>query len=136
VGELHRESSQLRKAPCHRSVIAGIALLTFLFSANGLLFGEHAAEEMLSEATRMGGDSHDSAALCELHSASHPHDHSQHAHSGSECCGVHGHSHDFRSAQPPSVSPSFSSSPRRFFDNDAYIPEVCLERFIPPQNRA
>jgi hypothetical protein len=136
VCELHRESSQLIRIPFHRSVIAGIVLLTFLFSANGLLFGSHAAEEMLSEATRIVGDTRDSASFCGHHS-SHHHDHSHHSHSDTECCGAHGHhNHDFKSGQPLIVSPSFSTFQRRFFDIDAYISEVYLERFIPPQNRA
>jgi hypothetical protein len=137
VCDFHRESSQLIKIPFHRSVIAGITLLTFLFSANGLLFGSHAAEEMLSAATRIAGDTHDSTSFCGLHSLSDHHDHSHHSHSDTECCGAHGHhSHDFRSGQSLVVAPSFSSSQRpRFFDIDACIPEVYLERFIPPQNR-
>jgi hypothetical protein len=129
VCELHRESSLLT-----RILIAGIVLLTFLFSANGLLFGSHAAEEMLSETTRIVGDTHDSASLCGLLSLADHHDHSHHCHSDTECCGAHGHhSHDFRSGQPLNISPSFFSFQRRFCDIDACIPEVYLERFIPPQ---
>jgi hypothetical protein len=133
VCERHRESSQLIRIPFHRPVIAAIALLTFLFSANGLLFGSHAADEMLSEAWGVG-DSHGSASACGHLSVSDQHDHSHHSHSDTDCCGAHGHhSHDFRSGQPLVVSPSFFSSRRRFFDIDAAIPEVYLERFIPPQ---
>jgi hypothetical protein len=137
VCEFHRESSHLIRIPFHRSVIAGLVLLTFLFSANGLLFGSHLAEEMLSAATRIVDDTHDSTSLCGLHSSSHHHDHGHHSHSDTECCGAHGHhSHDFRIGQSLVVSPSFSSSQRRFFHIDAYIPEVYLDRFIPPQNPA
>jgi hypothetical protein len=124
----------LIRIPLHRSVIAGIVLLTFLLSANGLFFGSHAAEEILSEATRIVGDPHGFASLCGLLSLSDHHDHSHHSHSDTECCGGHGHhSHDFRSGQPPLVSPSFFSTQRRFFDIAASIHEVYLERFIPPQ---
>lgn len=125
------------RTPLHSSIISGIVLLTFLFSANGFLFGSHAAEEMLSEAARIVNEDFDFASRCESHSSLHHHGHSHHSHNDSDCCGVHGHhSHDFRIGQPLIVSPFVFSSQRRFFDIVVYIPEVYLERFIPPQNNA
>ncbi|MDO3380262.1 hypothetical protein [Geoalkalibacter halelectricus] len=121
----------------HGSIISSIVLLIFLFSANGLLFGSHAAKEIFSGAAGIACEDHDFASGCELHSSSHHHGHDHHSHNGTECCGTHGnHSHDFRSVQPLIVSPSLSSSQHRFFDIAVFLPEVYLERFIPPQNRA
>jgi hypothetical protein len=120
---------------CHQSTIAGIVLFAFLLSANGFLFGSHAVGgEMLLETTRAAGESHDPASACSL---SHHHGHSPHSHADPECCGAHGHhSHEFRNVQPLIVAHPSSFFHPRFSEDTAHIPEVYLERFIPPQNPA
>jgi hypothetical protein len=133
LGQLFKGTSQLIRFFFHKSS-AGILLFAFLLSANGLLFGSHAVEEMRLATSRVAGENQNPASFCSL---SHHHDQYPSSHADSDCCGAHGHhSHEFRGVQPPIVAqPTFSFHPQ-FFEGTAHLPEVYLERFIPPQNPA
>lgn len=129
------EKRLLPLIPRHAPFFAGLLLLAFLFSANGLLFGNHAVEEMFNDASRLV-EGWQCVADFSSFDHHHTHDTGRHAHGGGDCCDTHSHhSHDFKAGQAPTVRPA-TASRMRFFETFAYLPEVFLERFVPPQNLA
>lgn len=122
---------------CKRS-LATLAALIFLLSPNALLFASHATEEM-QLAICSGG--HDPiASPLNAHSADHHHTHCEPDGQNGEtpergCCSSHiPHSHDLVPAPVPSLICSVSVPAVTFFEPMVYIPEVFLDRFVPPQN--
>jgi hypothetical protein len=128
----------MQRRPYHIPILSGFFALLFLFSANVLFVGTHAAEELVREAARLaavGAATHAHNGLpgdCAHHGEAD----SAHSHSGGDCCDTHNpHSHDFRGETLPTVGAA-NMAPLRFFEHPASHSEVFLERFIPPPNHA
>lgn len=122
-----------------RSLAALVALL-FLLSPNVLLFSAHAAQEL--QLAFSGGISHAMAGPQNPHSQDHHHTHCQPDGQGGEtpdqgCCSSHlPHSHDLAQAPVPALVFSVPLAPLVFPEPAVYLPEVFLDRFVPPQNPA
>lgn len=120
----------------HKTLLASLTLLVFLFSANALCFGSHAVEEMLQAADQVANASLEEPRAISFSHHHHPGaaDDKGHDGSGSDsyCCDTQ-HNHDLAGASTASVSAlNFSTLP--FIEPFAWLPEVFLDRFIPPQN--
>lgn len=121
----------------HRVLLASLTLLAFLCSANALSFGIHAAEEMLqaadliANAPNLPAFSLEEPSALDAHHQGSPSDHGE----GSDCCDNH---HNHSSAEGPAtlVIASIAAASLRFIEPFAQLPEVFLDRFIPPQNLA
>lgn len=124
---------------CKRS-FAALVTLIFLLSPNALLFAAHAAEEM--QVAFNGGISHPLASPQNPHPEEHHHTHCQPDGQGGEtpdhdCCSSHvPHSHDLAQAPAPALVFSAPLAPLVFLEPAVYLPEVFLDRFVPPQNLA
>ena len=110
----------------HKTLLGVIVLLVFVFSANALLFGSHAAEEARGAVTAAGA-------------VEHHHDDSGHEHSndqdGSHCCDTN-HSHDVTDSESFELAAWTQSTSLRVIDPTHHLLEVYRERFIPPQHQA
>lgn len=123
----------------YKRSLAALVTLIFLLSPNTLLFGAHAAQEM--QLAFSGGISHAMASPQNPHPEDH-HTHCEPDGQGAEtpnhgCCSSHlPHSHDL--AQAPVPAPAFSAplATLAFLEPAIYLPEVFLDRFVPPQNLA
>lgn len=130
----------------HKTLLASLTLLVFLFSANAFFFGSHAAEEMLQAAYQAANvsvlptSSLEEARVVGSHHHHHPStadDESHHGHddsAGNDCCDTQ-HSHDLADGSTPSAS-ALTFSTLRFIEPFAWLPEIFLDRFIPPQNHS
>ena len=114
-------------------------LLTFLFSANALGFGHHAAAEMhqamnqIAVISTLPALSAEDAHAVFAHHHGHPDDDGQSKdHDSSE---TH-HSHDTEAATIALTFVTPVSSLLRCIEPLSYFPEVFLDRFIPPKNHA
>lgn len=117
--------------PAHHRFFALLLLLAFLFSTNALAFAGHAVEKMAHGAENFSSADTPFSAPLEHHHHTAPAE----GHHGSDCCGSY-HSHASLLCQPSSLAPHLSVSSLTFFEPFTYIPEVFLDRFIPPQNLA
>ncbi|MHB8707241.1 MAG: hypothetical protein ACYC9I_00030 [Desulfuromonadales bacterium] len=110
----------------HKTLLGIIVLLVFVFSANALLFGSHAAEEARGAVTTAGA-------------VEHHHDDSGHEHGndqdGSHCCDTN-HSHDVTGSDPYVLTSWTQGTSLGAIDPTHHLLEVCHERFIPPQHQA
>jgi len=119
-----------------KKYIGGVFLFFFLFSANVLLYSSHFIEEF-------GHDNHtlvnhagnsDSSISSTMVVANHQHEGEQGAHheDGESCCDSHSH------VSIPYQPISYTHSPRLIThltgEPFRFIPEVYLDKFIPPQN--
>jgi hypothetical protein len=115
-----------------------LVLLTFLFSANALSFGHHAAEEMHQAMNQIAAISNLSALSAEDAHAVFAHHHGQpdggdsNSHDNNESH----HSHDTETAPITFTVATLASSLLRFIEPFSYLPEVFFDRFIPPQKHA
>ncbi len=112
-------------------------LLTFLFSANALSFGHHAAEEMHQAMNQIVALSTLPALSAEDAHAVFAHHHNQpddgdNSHDSNESH----HSHDTETAPITFAVATLASSLLRFIEPSSYLPEVFFDRFIPPRNHA
>jgi hypothetical protein len=129
----------LHQLNCHKTLLASLLLLVYLFSANALVFGIHAAEEMILAADH-GATTCASLGPGEVNlSDVYDHDHSDAGHGkdhhGDGFSDSH-HTHDLADGPIASISKVISSTSLRFFEPFAWFPTVFLDRFIPPQNLA
>lgn len=120
----------------HKNRISAVFLFFFLFSANALLFSTHAVQEMGHDHTAASyvsssGTTADAPAAV---TASHQHDDQQGAqhNSGESCCDSHSHATILY--QPLNYQHTPFSIAQRSSDPFRFIPEVYLDKFIPPQN--
>lgn len=122
----------------HQKYIGGIFLFFFLFSANALLYSFHFVVEFGHDdhvIASYSGDS-DSSISSTMDVANHQHEGDQGAHheDGESCCDSHSHASILFQPIPYKHSPRLithlSGEPFKF------IPEVYLDKFIPPQNLA
>lgn len=116
-----------------------LVLLTFLFSANALSFGHHAAAEMhqamnqITAISTLPALSAEDAHAVFAHHHGHPDDDGQSKeHDSSE---TH-HSHDTEAATIALTFATPASSTLHCIEPFSYFPEVFLDRFIPPKNHA
>jgi hypothetical protein len=113
-----------------------LVLLTFLFSANALSFGHHAAEEMhqamnqIVAISTLEALSTEDAHAVFAHHHGHPDDGQSENHDSNE---VH-HSHDTESAPLELILAPLASSSLHFIELFVWTPEVYFDRFIPPQD--
>lgn len=114
-----------------------LVLVTFLFSANALSFGHHAAEEMhqamnqIAAISTLPALSAEDAHAVFGHHHGHPDDDGQSKdHDSSE---TH-HSHDTEAATIALTFATPASSALRGIEPLSCFPEVFLDRFIPPKN--
>lgn len=122
----------------HPKYIGGIFLLFFLFSANVLLYSSHFVVEFGHDDHIVAGHSgnSDSSISSSTIAANHQHEGDQGAHHEDveSCCDSHSH------ASIPYQPISYSHSPRPIThltgEPFRFIPEVYLDKFIPPQNLA
>lgn len=122
----------------HQKYIGGIFLFFFLFSANALLYSVHFIVEFGHDvhAVASHAGNSDSSISSTMVAANHQHEEGQGAHhgDGESCCDSH--SHISILYQPL----SYSHSPRLITllagEPFKFIPEVFLDKFIPPQNLA
>ena len=121
----------------HRYLLI-LVLLTFLFSANALSFGNHAAEEMHQAMKQIAALSNLEALSAEDAHAVFAHHHGHHDSGQSENhdSSEGHHSHDTETAPLAFTVATLASSSLRFFEPFSYIPEVFFDRFIPPKNHA
>ena len=115
-----------------------LVMLTFLPSANALSFGHHAVEEMHQAMNQIVVLSTLPALSAEDAHAVFAHHHGHHDSGQSENHDSNEghHSHDTETAPLAFTVVTLTSSSLRFFEPFSYIPEVFLDRFIPPQNHA
>lgn len=115
-----------------------LVLLTFLFSANALSFGHHAAEEMHQAMNQIAAISTLPALSAEDTHAVFAHHHGQPdgGDSKNHDSNESHHSHDTEAATIAFTLTTLVSSPLRFIEPFSYLPEVFFDRFIPPQNHA
>lgn len=121
-----------------KRLLATLAALIFLLSPNALLFASHATGEMQAV---ICSSVHDPIASPQN---SHPPDHHQtHCEPDGQngetqehgCCSSHiPHSHDLAPAPVTALVCSVSVPLATFLEPVVYIPEVFLDRFVPPQN--
>ena len=113
-------------------------LLTFLFSANALSFGHHAAEEMHQAMNQIAAISTLPALSAEDAHAVFAHHHGHHdgGDSQNHDSNEAHHSHDTEAGPLAFKVATLASSLLRFIEPFSSIPEVFLDRFIPPQNHA
>jgi hypothetical protein len=110
----------------------------FLLSANALLFTPHAVEEMQATFSRLV--SYQPASSENSHPADHDHAHADEGAQGGgaahrDCCSAHApHSHDVANVPVPVLNSPVSVCFVTFLEPSAYVPEVFLDRFVPPQN--
>ena len=117
-----------------------LVLLTFLFSANALSFGHHAAEEMHQAMNPIVAISTFPALSAEDTHTVFAHHHGQ-PDDGDSSKKTHDsneshHSHDTEAATIAFTLVALASSPLRFTEPFSCLPEVFFDRFIPPQNHA
>lgn len=121
-----------------KKYIGGFFLFFFLFSANALLYGSHFVVEFGHDdhvVTSHAGNIDPSASSTTV-AANHQHEGDQGAHheDGESCCDSHSH------ASIPYQPISYTHSPRLITNLSGepfkFIPEVYLDKFIPPQNLA
>ena len=122
----------------HKKIIGIVFLFFFLFSANALLFSTHFVEEFGHDDHSMTSHSDDdnvSTSAAQL-VVNHEHDGDQGAHheDGETCCD--GHSHALNSYEPICYRYTPQLTTRIFTEPFKAIPEVFLDKFIPPQNFA
>lgn len=119
-----------------RKYIGGAFLFFFLFSANAVLYSSHFVGELAHDehsAASHSGVSYSSVSSA-IDDVNHQHDDDQGAHhkDGESCCDSHSH------ASIPYQPISYSHSPRLITQLTGepfrFIPEVYLDKFIPPQN--
>lgn len=124
---------------CKRSISALVTLL-FLLSPNVLLFASHAAQEL--QLAFSSDINYPLASQQNPHPEEHHHTHCQPDGQGGEtpdhdCCSSHvPHSHDLAQAPVPALVFSVPPAPLVFPEPSVYLPEVFLDRFVPPQNFA
>lgn len=116
-----------------------LVLVTFLFSANALSFGQHAAEEMhqamnqITALSTLPALSAEDAHAVFAHHHGHPDDDGQsNNHDSSESH----HSHDTEAAAIALTFVTPAPSALRCIEPLSYFPEVFFDRFIPPKNHA
>ena len=131
----------------HKTLLASLTLLVFLFSANAFFFGSHAAAEMLQAAYQVANASvlptsslEEARTVGSYHHHHHPATADDKGHDGhndsasKDCCDTQ-HSHDLADGSTPSAS-ALTFSTLRFIEPFAWHPEIFLDRFIPPQNHS
>lgn len=120
-----------------KKYIGGIFLFFFLFSANALLYSFHFVEEFGHDDHAVASHSGKSDSLTSssrIAATNHQHEGDQGAHheDGNSCCDNNSH------ASIPYQPVSYTHSPRLITrlagEPFRFIPEVYLDRFIPPQN--
>lgn len=121
-----------------KKYIGGVFLFFFLFSANALLYSSHFVAEFGHDdhsVTSQSGDS-DSSISSTMVVENHHHDEGRAANheDGNSCCDSHSHVsilyQPISYTHSPRLSTHLTGEPFRF------IPEVYLDKFIPPQNLA
>lgn len=126
----------------HKALLASLSLLIFLFSANAFSFGIHVAEEMLyavQQAVNVSATSLEEARSVGSYHHHHHHHHDttndkSHNSSDSDCCDTC-HNHDLADG-PPLATAASTFSTLRFIEPFAWLPEIFLDLFTPPQNHA
>lgn len=122
-----------------KKYIGGVFLFFFLFSANALLYSSHFLEEFGHDdhsVTSYSDSSNTSISASTEITANHQHEGDQGSHheDGESCSDSHSH------ASIPYQPISYSHSPRLIThlkgEPFRFIPEVYLDKFIPPQNLA
>lgn len=122
-----------------KKYIGGFFLFFFLFSANALLYSSHFVVEFGHDDHTVASHSSDSDSSISSSTgiaANHQHEGDQGAHheDGNSCCDSHSH------ASIPYQPISYSHSPRLIThltgEPFRFIPQVYLDKFIPPQNLA
>lgn len=120
----------------HQKYIGGFFLFFFLFSANALLYSYHFVVEFGHNDHVVASHFDSSISSSTGIAANHQHEGDQGAHheDGESCCDSHSH------ASIPFQPISYSHSPRLITnligEPFRFIPEVYLDKFIPPQNLA
>lgn len=114
--------------------LVGTLMLLFACSANGLAFGSHSAAE--SFLILVAAHPSETSAGCS-HEHSHHHSGPEHQHTDDDghCCHLH-HSHDLQGAPALVFSRPLQPDRAAAVEPIHFLPEVYLERFIPPQNRS
>lgn len=130
----------MQRLTSHR-VLAILVLLAFLLSTNALSFGHHAAEEMLQALNQIAAvptlpvfSAEGTQAVDTLHHG-HPAAGHDENHDSNDCCDTL-HSHDTADGPTGLIFMPLAFSILRFIEPFAWVPEVFLDRFIPPQNHA
>lgn len=104
-----------------KALLGFIVLLTFVISANGLLFGSHSVEEARGAVTASGETGH------------HHHDENHGENPDDQhCCDTH-HSHDLTGTNLFELGSWVLCSSLGVSDSPNHLLEVFPERFIPPQ---
>jgi hypothetical protein len=136
---LNLEYKRLLNGLASHKYLLFLVLLTFLFSANALSFGQHAAEEVhqamnqITALSTLPALSAEDAHAVFAHHHGHPDaDGQSKDHDSSE---TH-HSHDTEAAAIVLTLATPSSSALYGREPFSYFPEVFLDRFIPPKNHA
>jgi len=119
-----------------KKYIGGLFLFFFLFSANALLYSFHFVEEFGHDdhtVVSHAGKSDTSISSSTKVAANHQHEGEQGSHheDGESCCDSHSHVSLYQPisyTHSPRLITNLTGEPFRF------IPEVYLDKFIPPQN--
>lgn len=121
----------------HQKYIGGIFLFFFLFSANALLYSYHFVVEFGHDDHSMissSGNSDSSGSTMVVANHQHEGDQGEHHEDGESSWDSHSH------ASIPCQPLSYMHSPRLITNLSGepfrFIPEVYLDKFIPPQNIA
>lgn len=109
-------------------LVGTLMLLLFAFSANGLVFGSHGAAELAVVLAMT--DAPEALAEC-THDHSGPDD--QSTDEEGHCCHPH-HSHDLQDGPGFVLGLPLLPYCSEGVEPLQFLPEVYLERFIPPQN--
>ena len=120
------EFSLLSWITARKSLLGFIVLMTFVVSANGLLFGSHAVEEARGAVTVSAETGHQHHHHDEDHGDS-PDD--------THCCDTR-HSHDLTGINRFELGSWTLCSSLGGGDPTSHLLEVFPERFIPPQPQA
>ena len=122
----------------HKKCVGMIFLFFFVFSANALCYGSHFNEEFGHDhaATANNSGNNNSSDSSSLGTLTHYHDDSQEeSHEDDESC-CDGHSHAFNLYRPICYKYVPHNTSRTIVEPFKFIPEVFLDKFIPPQNLA
>lgn len=120
----------MRRLAQWKILVGTLMLLIFGLSVNGLEFGKHAAAELAVALASAEG----LEKLTEC-----PYDHSgsdrQRADAEGHCCHQN-HSHDLQDGPNFVISLPLPAYLPKAVEPHQYLPEVYLERFVPPQNHS
>ena len=131
----HRAGYTMTDLLHRQKLVSALLLLFFVCSGNVIFYSKHVVSEIghRAAAASQSPDAYDSAPLAALTCPDHGEQDGHHQ-DGESCCESHSHvsinlqgielRYAPQSSGPPAIEPS------------RFIPEVFLDKFIPPQNLA